>query len=139
MTEKDFMLEFDARFGNKEFSIDNLSIKKISIRNIPTFRCDFNSKIQIDREIDVVIAYKMAYINRENTTVILSRYPTLGFQISFTYSDSFDYECVWFKSWSPKYQDFPGREEIQRPVKWNLCKNERLGFTWRRCVYQLDT
>ena len=86
LAEKDFVLDFDARFGNKHFNINDVIVEKAMSGNLPVLRFKFNAPIEVKDEIDVRIYYHVAALKGDNVSVALARYPTLGFQVSLQYS-----------------------------------------------------
>ena len=113
--DEEFLLHFSANIGDINFTRDDVSIKKEIIHEMPHIGFEFNKSINLYRDTTAKFSYKIAYPKKENTAIVLARYPTLGFTSSLTYSNQFEYTGIFFKSnQNSRGKQIPGLADTDR-------------------------
>lgn len=133
--EEQFIKNFSARFD--EQSITSFDLTRTEENSISVFKLSFVHNMVVNGAVDVAMRYSVLGDPQDRSAFLMARYPTYGFRATVMYTDSYDYEALWFTTGNPLFKEYPGVSETQRfddgisvgTNEWVL-PGEGLAVTW---------
>lgn len=101
INESNILIAFEAELDREIYGLDDVKITTRREAALALVRVEFEKKIKVINQVGVKVQYKSLGVLPDNVFILAARFPSKGFNLTFTYEEGYDFDATWFKTGDP--------------------------------------
>jgi len=94
--ETSWLRDFHVDIGSNTYGAEDVRVSVEDRDDIRTLQAVFTADITVSEYVHITVDTELLVTPHDSVEAVFARYASQGFNVTYTFSDSYNYECWWF-------------------------------------------